>query len=244
MDRPFLSIVIPAFNEESYLGPTLDCVYASIAHAKLADERAVEVIVVDNASTDQTADIARSHGAVVVDEPRGNVAIARNAGARAATGEVLVFVDADVLWPPEVVSRIIKTMSHEKCLGGAVDTEYRPRSSLVNAYLHMWRVIGRFCKMAQGATQFCKADTFEELGGYNEQVFMGEDVDFYWRLRNVARAKQGVVCLVDDVRVVPSCRKFDQWPLWKTVLLTNPLTCLLFSRRKRPWGDWYESPVR
>ena len=115
---------------------------------------------------------------------------------------------------------------------------------MVRAYVRVWRIFGKLFRMAQGATQFCRADTFLSLGGYDETVFMGEDVEFYWRLRRAARAKGCSVRLIDDLRVVPSCRRFDKWPFWKTLLLTNPLTCMLFSRRKRPWGEWYGTPTR
>lgn len=239
-----ISVIIPAFNEESYIGATLDAVREATAHSNVPSGFDIEVIVVDNASTDRTADIARSKGARVVEEPRGNVAIARNAGARAANGRVLVFVDADTYWPRSVLSRILEVMSDRQCLGGAVDTDYRPKSYVVHAYLRIWRIIGRLCRMAQGATQFCDAATFFSLGGYDETMFMGEDVDFYWRLRQSARAAGSRVELIDDVRVVPSCRRFDNWPFWKTLLWTNPATCLLFAHQARPWRDWYASPIR
>lgn len=244
MDRVFVSLIIPAFNEESYIGPTLDAINAAIAHSDVPDELRVEVIVVDNGSTDSTADLARSKGASVVDEPQGNVATARNAGARFAHGNVLVFVDADIHWPSTVLSRIVEIMEDESCVGGAVDTEYRPQSAIIQIYLQFWRVFSKLFHMAQGATQFCTAEAFESVAGYNESVFMGEDVDFYFRLRRYAKSKGCFVNMIEDVRVVPSCRKFDKWPIWKTLLLTNPVICLLFSRSRRPWGDWYTKPTR
>ena len=135
-------------------------------------------------------------------------------------------------------------MSDGRCIGGAVDTDYRPERFLVRAYLRFWRVVGKLFRMAQGATQFCRASVFSSLGGYNETIFMGEDVEFYWRLRKAARRTDSLVELIDDVSVVPSCRRFDKWPFWKTLILTNPLVCMLFSRTRRLWGDWYGGPTR
>ena len=82
------------------------------------------------------------------------------------------------------------------------------------------------------------------IAGKIDELLQTGRMEFYQRLRKAARAKAADVALIDDVRVVPSCRRFDQWPLWKTLLLTNPLTCLLFSRRRGPWDDWYERPSR
>ena len=241
---PALSIVVPAFNEESYIGPTLDAVQTATECLRQRDGLDVEIIVVDNGSTDRTAEEAESHGARVVEEARGNVAIARNAGARAAKSQLLVFVDADTLWPESLLCRVVDVMSDDRCIGGAVDTDYRPARFVIRVYVRFWRVVGRMFRMAQGATQFCQADVFSSVGGYDETIFMGEDVEFYWRLRKAARRQGSTVELIDDVRVIPSCRRFDKTPVWRTLILTNPLTCLLFSRRKKPWGDWYRRPTR
>lgn len=86
---PRITVVVPAVNEEAYLGACL----SSLAHQDFG--RPVEVIVVDNGSTDATAEVARAHGALVVFEPRPGVCWARQAGTEAATGEIVVSTDAD-----------------------------------------------------------------------------------------------------------------------------------------------------
>ena len=100
------------------------------------------------------------------------------------------------------------------------------------AYLQFWRVIGTLTGMAQGATQFFRKDIFLALKGYDETLFMGEDVDLYWRLKKFARQHNGKVVFIKDIRVVPSTRRFDQWRLWRTLFWTNPLLILLFRRSK------------
>jgi hypothetical protein len=94
--------------------------------------------------------------------------------------------------------------------------------------------------MAQGATQFCRKSAFHELGGYDESLFMGEDVDFYWKMKRLAKKTSGSVAYVDEVRVIPSPRRFDQWPIWKTLVMTNPLFILLFRKTKNAWSGWYK----
>ena len=140
-----LTIIVPAFNEEAYLPSTLDSIHAAAAQLRSHSSVDIDTIVVDNNSRDQTAAVARGRGARVVREPVQGIARARNAGARHAEGDVLVF------------------------------------------YLRAWRVLGRLTGMVQGATQFCRRSVFEQVGGYDEKVWIGEDVDFYWGLKRFAR---------------------------------------------------------
>lgn len=239
-----ISVVIPAFNEEGYLGETL----ASLNRAKafLQDEKSLptEIIVVDNDSHDATADVARALGATVARETRHNVATVRNTGAKLCHGNVLVFVDADTIVPDKLLVRIVEAMSDATCFGGVVEPDYRPVKRTVKAYLQVWRVIGKLTGMAQGATQFCRRDLFFTLNGYDETLFMGEDVDFYWRLKRTAKRQNGSVVFIEDLRVVPSTRRFDQWRLWRTLVWTNPLFILLFQRSRTCWHGWYKATPR
>ena len=237
-----LSVIIPAYNEESYLPATLDSVNA--AAARLAPGISVEVLVVDNESDDGTAAIALAKGARVIHEPMRGVAHARNAGARNAGADILVFIDADVIAPPDLLNEIYVVMNEPGCVGGAVDVEYRPQRLSMKLYLQAWRLLARLTGMAQGPTQFCRRDVFDAVGGYDPQVWIGEDVDFYWRLKGFAKAKQGAVSFIQGPRVRPSCRRFDKWPVWKVLVWTNPLFIALFRRRRRFWGAWHSRPVR
>jgi glycosyltransferase involved in cell wall biosynthesis len=238
-----LSVIIPAFNEEKYLPATLDHVRQA-SQATLASGKSVEIIVVDNASSDRTAEVAVTHGAKVVSVPEHNVARVRNAGARAASGEILVFLDADTLVPLHLLSRIAEEMGDLNCLGGAVDTDYQPVRTLMRLYLRLWRIIGHAFGMAQGALQFCRRDIFFALKGYDESIYMGEDVDFYWRLRKLAKCRGQSVQLLTDVRVVPSCRRFDQWPTHRILIETNPIYIMFLQRSKTAWCGWYRDVPR
>ena len=239
-----LTIVVPAFNEEGYLSETL----ASLDRAKafLQRERSIqtEIIVVDNDSDDATADIALALGTTVAREAAHNVAKVRNTGARLSSGETIVFVDADTVVPENLLSRVVDAMSDDTSVGGAVDTDYRPKKLMVQAYLEFWRLVGKSTGMAQGATQFYRKDVFFTLKGYDETLFMGEDVDLYWRLKKFAKRQNGRVVFIEDIRVVPSTRRFDQWRLWRTLLCTNPLFILMFRRSQRWWRGWYKSAPR
>ena len=239
-----ISVIIPAFNEEAYLGPTLSSLNRAKASLEIQAGLTAEIIVVDNASDDSTANVARALGARVTTEKQHNIAKVRNSGARLSAGDVLVFLDADTVVPDELLLRIVAAMLDPSCSGGAVDPDYQPKKVTVKVYLQFWRIVGRFMGMAQGATQFCRRDLFFALNGYDESLFMGEDVDFYWRLKGLAQRQHGRVVSIEDLRVIPSTRRFDQWRLWRTLVWTNPMFILLFQRRKACWHGWYKAAPR
>lgn len=235
-----LSIVAPAFNEERYLPATLSCIRQAI----LSCPCRTELIVVDNASTDRTADVAKSLGAVVVSEAIHNIARVRNAGAVSAKGEELVFIDADTIVPPHFLARVVEELERPECFGGAADILHKPSSRLLVAYLAVWRWIGVRMGMAQGAAQFVRRSAYLDLGGFDETQFMGEDVDFYWRLRAKAKEEGGFVTHLHDVTVLPSPRRFDRTPIWRTLLWTNPFFIAFFRKTAKAWKDWYVTVPR
>ncbi|MEK6283665.1 MAG: glycosyltransferase [Acidobacteriota bacterium] len=239
-----ISVIVPAYNEERYIGETLNNLRRANDYLLKREGISAEIIVVDNGSTDSTASIALSSGAKVIKEPEQSVARARNVGANGASGNLLVFIDADVSVPERLLCRITEAMKDEDCVGGAVDTIYQPDSFCVRGYLQMWRLLGKLAGMAQGATQFCRRDVNACLGGYDETIYMGEDVDFYWRLKRFAKSHLGRVCFIQDIQVVPSTRRFDRWSFWRMLLWTNPLFILIFRRRKGPWKEWYSTMTR
>ena len=241
---PRLTVIIPAFNEEAYLAGTLDSIRAAAEQLTAWSNAYVETIVVDNNSVDGTADIARASGVTVVFEPVQGISRARNTGARLAAGDVLVFIDADVIVAHDLLHTIHLEMGDPKCIGGGVDVDYRPRRLAVRLYLGAWRVFSRATGMVQGAAQFCRRCIFEQTGGYDESVWMGEDVDFYWKLKGLAKSTGRTVRFVREPRVRPSSRRFDRWPIWKIIVWTNPLVIALFRRWKRAWAGWYSDPVR
>lgn len=235
-----LSVIVPAFNEEMYLPRSLSSLQRAAAECRCS----VELIVVDNASTDRTAEIALASGARVVCETVHNVARVRNAGAATAHGEVLVFVDADTVVPLEFLDRVHEAIADPLCLGGSADIVHDVRSEILRVYLGAWRWIGFKLGMAQGAAQFCRASAFRDLNGYDESQFMGEDVDFYWRLRKLCARTGAHVQFLSDVKVVPSPRRFDTVPLWRTLVWTNPLFVWALRKSKSAWAQWYVTPPR
>ena len=157
---------------------------------------------------------------------------------------MLVFIDADVMAPPKLLDEIHAAMRDPACVGGAVEVDYRPQRLSMKLYLRAWGILARLMGMAQGATQFCRRCVFEQVEGYDEKAWIGEDVDFYAGLKKFAKVKGAQVRFIRSPRVQPSTRRFDKWPIWKVLIWTNPLVIALFRRRKSVWGGWYSRPVR
>ena len=239
-----LTVIVPAFNEEAYLATSLDSIHAAAEMVRAGSNVDIETIVVDNNCSDGTAAVARAKGATVVREPVPSISRARNTGAHYAMGDVLVFIDADVIVPRALLLAIHAAMRDPMCIGGGVDVDYRPRRHSVRLYLRAWRLFGRVTGMVQGASQFCCKCVFEQTGGYDESAWIGEDFGFYWTLKRLARSKGQTVRFIGEPRVQPSCRRFDQWTVWKIMVSTNPLFIALFRRWKPAWRGWYSNAVR
>ncbi len=236
-----ISIIVPAYNEENCLPETLKRINQALSVLTCPSE----VIVVDNESEDGTKQIAESFGARVFPEKEHNISRVRNTGARNSGGDVLVFVDADTMISELLLQEIVAKMNDEKCFGGAVSVAYETsQRRWIKFYLLGWKFWEKVVNAKQGATQFCRREAFTEVGGYNESIYLGEDVEFYWRLSKLAKRKQGFLFFIENLKVTTSARRFDKMSWWKTILLTNPLLIRLAWKRKGFWKDWYEKAVR
>ena len=234
-----LSIIIPAYNEADYLPATLDAINAGLT----VD---AEVIVVDNASIDATRDVAVTRGAKVVKETRRNIGEVRNTGAAAATGEVLVFIDADSLVRPGIFEKIIDAMSDERCVGGSGAVEYEPIENrpLIHWFTKLYPIIGNWMKMRGGALQFCRLDVFRELGGFDASIYVGEDIDFGWRLERFARRRNAYTAYIEEPKVLTSSRRWSRMSLLRLMFFTNPFVVLTAWRVRSFWNDWYDDTIR
>jgi glycosyltransferase involved in cell wall biosynthesis len=237
-----LSVVIPAYNEEKYLPGTLESV--KLALASIPDP---EIIVVDNQSIDATREIAEAFGAKILEEVEHNIAKVRNTGGFAASGEVLVFLDADTLVAQDVFEKIIEVMSDAASVGGSVAVEYeapRNRQLFMRWFMRLWTVLGRLTKMRQGALQFCRSDVFRDLGGYDATIYVGEDIEFHWRMAKLARKRGGFTAFIEESKVETSSRRWEKMGLARMLFFTHPFTIFLMWRVPSMWKDWYENAVR
>jgi len=167
-----ISIIIPAYNEEALLAATLRALRA----AADAVGEPYEIIVVDDASTDRTAEIGTAHGARVVGVNVRQIGAARNAGAEVAAGDLLMFVDADTLVPPEVLRGAVDAVRAGAVGGGssARQDSNDPRWGPPLLAFASWLM--RTAGWAAGCFMFVKADVFRRVGGFDERYFASEEI--------------------------------------------------------------------
>lgn len=189
-----LSVVIPAYNEENYIGPCLKAVTKEATRSG----HDVEIIVVNNASTDRTVEIAaRFPGVKVVTEPCKGLSRARNTGCRESHGELIMNVDADCLMPRGYISRMLPHFENPRLalLSGPFFFYDMPQAAQIGSmffYLFQFfpNVIGqrilRLGAIAQGGNFVVRRRMLEKVGGFNTSItFYGEDTDIAIRLSRV-----------------------------------------------------------
>jgi glycosyltransferase involved in cell wall biosynthesis len=226
---PRFSLIIPAYNEEAYLPALLNSLdVARTCFAGGPDD--IEVVVVDNASTDSTADLARSSGCRVFCEDRRVIAAVRNTGARNARGHVLVFVDADNIMHPETFNAIDRSLSTGNVVAGATGVKMQRWSlGIAITYILMVPIVW-LTRMDTGVV-FCRREDFEAIGGYNEDRLFAEDVQLLWDLMRLGRKRGQKLSRITSARAIFSTRKFDRHGDWH--YLWMPLRILygwLFSK--------------
>jgi len=213
---PLVSIIIPAHNEELLLPATLAAL--ALAVADLGDP--AEILVVDDASTDRTAAIAAAAGARVVPVNVRQIAAARNAGAREAKGELLLFVDADTIVPPHLVRRAVETM-RTGAVGGGAGAEFEPGAPRwAQGMIAFARWILRTAGWAAGCFLFATRAAFERAGGFDERYFASEEIHLSRALKRLGR----FVILPENV--LTSARKAEHYSfghsLWLFVRMAWP----------------------
>jgi len=201
-----ISIIIPAFNEERLLGETMKHVQAARA-ALTASGWESELIVCDNNSTDRTADIARAAGATVVFEPINQIARARNAGAAAATGDWLLFIDADSHPSKELFADVIAAIESSRWLAGGTRIRLEAGYPLGSFVTWTWNCISRWKRLLAGSFIFCEAKVFREIGGFSNELFAAEELDLSQRLHVKARAQGKGIVILWRHPLVTSARK-------------------------------------
>jgi glycosyltransferase involved in cell wall biosynthesis len=167
-----ISFIIPAHDESPLIGATLQSLHDAARGLRLD----YEIVVVDDASSDDTAAIAQSLGARVLRVEHRHIAATRNAGAAAARGARFVFVDADTHVDTVVIAAALRALDAGAVGGGCTVRLAGPLRWYERLAMALVMPIFRWIRIAPGCFQFCTRAAFEAAGGYDEHYFAAEDI--------------------------------------------------------------------
>jgi glycosyltransferase involved in cell wall biosynthesis len=190
MQTPGISVVIPAYNEENFLPATLVSVNEARRLFSSSIQLPSEVVVVNNASTDQTEKIALAHDAVVIRHDIRNISSVRNAGIREASYTLIVTIDADCTFPPDALEKIWNFMRDDSYIGGALGVSLITDKRINRIVAHIIQTAVVSISGIYGAMFFFWRDAAIEIGGFPENRLVAEDSAFAIALRSHGR-KQG-----------------------------------------------------
>lgn len=239
------SVVIPAHNEEKYIGKCLEAIGKAAEKARPLE---TEVIVVANRCTDGTAEIARQHGAAVLPNEDRSISAIRNMGVRAASGEIIVTIDADSCMTEGSLLEIKQMLESGKFVGGGTVSKF-DRMSIGIAFSAMYVAANLIPVMAKnkaaltgGMFWLYKRD-FEAIGGFDERYVSVEDLDFAARLNKLGVSRNQKYGTLKKSRIITSSRKFDEFGDWY-LIKNRQLTKRIFTGTDREAADEFYYDVR
>ena len=209
-----ISIIVPAFNEEKLIPETLRRITEAGA-AFTEREWESELIVCDNNSNDRTAELARASGAQVVFEPINQIARARNTGARPATGDWLLFIDADSHPTQELFADVAHAIQTGSCLAGGSTVRLDTSRLAGRVMMKIWNLLSRSQKLLAGSFIFCETAAFRQLGGFSLELFASEELELSKRLKKLAAQSGKRIIILHHHPLTTSARKFHLYSAWE-----------------------------
>lgn len=239
------SVIIPAHNEEQYIGK---CLRSVIAAAKRVKPDAVEMIVVANRCTDRTVQIAKRLGAKVLINDEKCIAAIRNTGVRAAQGDIIVTIDADSMMTTDALSEIRTMLQSGRYIGGGTRSEF-DRVSLgilcsgLYVAVNLIPIMVKAGAALSGGMFWCYKKTFEAVGGFDESLVSLEDMDFAVRLHRYGQECGKQFGTLKHAYILTSSRKFDEFGDWY-LIKNRKLTRRIFTGKDREAADSFYYHVR
>ena len=229
-----ISFIVPAHNEQAGLGRTLQAIHDA---ARVVGQP-YEIIVVDDASTDATAEVARQHHAAVLPVNHRQIAATRNSGGRAAHGDRFFFVDADTTINPRAVAEALRYMD-KGAVGGGGAARFDGRVPLyLRLIIFVALFVAKLIGFTGGAFMFCTRAAFAATGGFDERFYWAEECMFALALRRRGR----FIVLWNPVLTSPRrLRTFSgrQLPALIGRAISSPFE--IFTRRDSVEKIWYDS---
>lgn len=236
-----LSLIIPAFNEERLLGTTLATLNVA-RHIFIDRGWATELIVCDNNSTDRTPEIARAAGATVIFERINQIGRARNTGAKAATGDWLLFIDADSQPSGELFAATEALIASGGCLAGGSTIRLEAGHPSADFVCGIWNRISRWRRLLAGSFIFVEAAAFRQVGGFSEEFFAGEELDLSKRLHELAKKSGRRIVILHEHPLLTSARKVRLYSTWEHLrfILRAGLRPNAALRDREACHSWYD----
>jgi GT2 family glycosyltransferase len=242
---PTLSVIIPAWNEEKYIGRTIDSLKRAAAVYQRERTATAEIIVVDNNSADDTGELARERGVHVVVEPVNNIGKARNAGAKLARGKYLAFCDADNEVTENLLVLIHDHLENPRIAGGGTWIEPAKRNAKINFFYFLWGIYVRTSGVGVGMMH-CRKEDFDGVGGFDETIYAAEDVQLAYDLKKIGKPRGQRFELIKKGWIITSTRKIDQTPLLTMIakLIGFGFGLQKKIRSKEYCEHWYDKAAR
>lgn len=214
------------------------------ARESLGDPSAIEIIVVDNDSTDDTESIARSYGARIVREEERRIASARNRGAEAARGEIVGFLDADSTITTNMFNSIDAAMSSGDYIGGGTMIRFERCSPGLFCTYCITVIPARWLFGVMGGLLFTEKSTFEAMGGFDRTLYCAEDTKFAFELKAFGRKVAKRFKIITGDHVTTSTRAFDRlgdWYYFRNLpAIISQGGMRAFKDREFCWRFWYD----
>lgn len=201
-----ISVIVPAFNEEKLIVASLRSIKGAMSAFSEAGCES-ELVVCNNNSTDRTGELAEQEGAKVIFEPINQIARARNTGASAATGDWLVFVDADSHPSAGLFRDVVAALRRGDILAGGCTVKVDGDHLVANIAVWFWNLLSRLRKWAAGSFIFCEAKTFREIGGFSHELYASEEIELFQRLHKQAEANGKRIVILHRHPLITSDRK-------------------------------------
>jgi len=218
-----ISLVVPAWNEEKYIARMLETVERARTRYSGGADR-IEVIVVDNCSTDSTSDIAQELGCTVLHFSERCISAVRNAGAKIAQGELLCFADADYQIHPETFNHIKEMLSDPSIIYGGTGEVFERESFGIKITSFILTPLILKLMQVDGGVRYCQRSDFHAVSGFDEDAKSGEHIRLFRAFQRLGKQRSptcrtatrltarelGVVAAV----TIHSRRKFDRHGEW------------------------------
>lgn len=239
------SVVIPAHNEEKYIGKCLESVAKATKHI---EPDTAEIIVVCNRCTDKTEEIAREYGAEVVINDEKCISAIRNTGVNSAKGEIIVTIDADSVMTENSLFEIKTMLSSGKYIGGGTRPTFDRYSlgicvSAVYVAMNLIPVMIKNKAPLSGAMFWFYKKDFDAIGGFDESLISLEDMDFAARLNKLGASRGQKYGTLKKSYIITSSRKFDEFGDWY-LIKNRKKTKRIFTGKDRQAADEFYYDVR